>query len=101
MLIASALLTGLGLAAAMRWLLVPVSWWTAALVVVAVVLALPLGMLTIMVLPPPCGGTDYVAAVKVGYPIFWLNVLMGVASHVAVRRTRRQPVPLASPSSIG
>jgi hypothetical protein len=88
-LIATAAVTAVGFTWAARVALAPVRWRTAGWFVLAVALVMPMGMLTIEVVRGPEGHTDYFQVVKLGYPVFWTNVLMALASAAAARGIRR------------
>jgi hypothetical protein len=65
-------------AAAGRWL-APVHIWTAAAVIVALFLVLPLSVATITAFPALNGATDEIHAVKMGYPVLWTALLVPLA----------------------
>lgn len=79
----SALLASGGLAAATRLLVGRRRWWWLfCRYLVAIGLIFPLSSLTIRVLPALNGATDSMHVIKMGYPLFWANVLVGVVSWV-------------------
>jgi hypothetical protein len=61
-----------------RWL-APLRAWASALVAVALVAALPLAFATIQIVPALNGSTDFIHAVKMGYPVFWTSLLVPLA----------------------
>ena len=87
-LVGAAIVTAVGFTAAGRVLLAPVSWWLSAVFLAALALVLPVSILTIHVVPSFNGHTDYFQVVKMGYPVFWTNVLMGLASWSCWRGAR-------------
>jgi hypothetical protein len=90
-LVSAGVLAALGFTVAMRIFLAHVGWWTAGLFLLAIALVMPMGKLTILVMPALNGQTDYLHVVKMGYPLFWTNVLMGLASWLAVRAAVPHP----------
>ena len=48
-------------------------------------LAIPLSLLTIQINPGFGSGTDWVDAVKMGYPIFWISMLLGLIGIILAR----------------
>lgn len=82
-----------------RRLLVAIAWWTALLFAVALLLVMPLSVALIQVIQAPGGQTDYVHAVKMGYPMFFTPILLAVATHIAVRAAAKSaPNTPSSPS---
>jgi len=65
------------------------SRWTTLYVAAAFVLVVPASLLTIQLLPALNRFTDYIHAVKMGYPAFWTVVL--VSGAVALGRHRSVP----------
>jgi hypothetical protein len=90
-LAASAVLTAGGFALAMGIVRRHAGWRMAQVFLLALLLVMPMGALTIRVFPTSQGYTDYIHVVKMGYPLFWTTVLMGVASWIGARRSGRQP----------
>jgi hypothetical protein len=90
-LVSAGVLAAVGFTVAVRIFLAHVGWWTAGLFLLAIALVMPMGMLTIRVVPALNGQTDYLHVVKMGYPLFWTNVLMGLASWLAVRAAAPTP----------
>jgi hypothetical protein len=85
-LAAAGLAVSVGLtAAASRWL-APVHVWTALVVIVALVLVLPLSLITIKVLPALSGDTDDIHAIKMGYPVLWTALLVPLALRLGRKR---------------
>jgi hypothetical protein len=84
-LVGAALLTAAGFTAAVRLLLVPFKWNVIGLFLLAIALVMPMSLLTIHLLPALNGATDYEHAIKMGYPLFWTNVLMGLAAGLGAR----------------
>jgi hypothetical protein len=72
-------------AAAGRWL-APLHVWTAAIVAVALVLAVPLSVVTVAAFPALNGSTDEIHAVKMGYPVLWTALLVPLALRVGRKR---------------
>jgi hypothetical protein len=72
-------------AAASRWL-AQLHWWTAALVLLALLLVIPLSFATIKVFPALNGSVDQVHAIKMGYPPFWVALLLPLALRLGRRR---------------
>jgi len=66
-------------------ILAPVKWSLIALFLLAIALVMPMGLLTIHLLPALNGATDYAHVIKMGYPVFWTNVLMGLAAGLGTR----------------
>jgi hypothetical protein len=84
-LIVSGLAVSVGLvAAATRWL-APLHIWTAIVVIVALLLVLPLSLLTVTVFPALSGNTDEIHAVKMGYPVLWTALLVPLSLRVGRR----------------
>jgi len=63
---------------ASRWL-APLHRWTGILVALGLALAMPLSFLTIKVFPAVNGSTDQIHAIKMGYPVFWIALLLPLA----------------------
>jgi hypothetical protein len=80
----STALTALGTYLAVRWLLFRIRPWSIALFALAVLLVLPLSVLSLQVFPAH-GYRDAIHAIKAGYPMFWINLLMAAATGLAVR----------------
>lgn len=79
-IVSAALITALGFTAALRRWLTRVPWSTALLLLAALFLVMPLGTMTIHVIPSFNGHTDVFQVVKMGYPTFWTNVLLALAT---------------------
>lgn len=99
--ILSVALTSVGLHALIRALLTRISaagmfFFAAALVLVNV-----LSFLTILAFPALNGARDFVHAVKMGYPVFWVNVLLAASVELALRRTARGSGPPAGAGPVG
>lgn len=62
-----------------RLLLAPVAWWSALLVALAQPLSVLLALLTIIAIPAYHGSQDEVHAFKMGYPVFWVALLLPLA----------------------
>jgi hypothetical protein len=68
---------GLTLSAS-RWL-VPMRYWTAFLVAIGLLSAIPLSYATIQIFPALNGDKDTLHSIKMGYPVFWTAVLVPMA----------------------
>jgi hypothetical protein len=75
----AAVLAAVGIWAAVRFFLRRLTAWTILFLVVALGLVVPASMLTVRVFPALYGYTDHVHAVKMGYPVFWVVVLVAAA----------------------
>jgi hypothetical protein len=64
--------------AASRWLS-PLHVWTGILVAAALLLVVPLSLVTIQVIPALNGSSDAVHSVKMGFPVFWTALLVPLA----------------------
>jgi hypothetical protein len=64
--------------AANRWLS-PLHAWTGIPVAAALLLVVPLSLVTIQVIPALNGSSDAVHSVKMGYPVFWTALLVPLA----------------------
>lgn len=84
----SAVLAGAGIYATARFFLRPLTAWTILYLVVGIGLVVPASMLTIHVFPALYGYTDHIHAVKMGYPAFWVVVLIAAAVALGARNTR-------------
>lgn len=96
-LASAALLSAVGFTVAVRLFLARVSWWMAGLFLAAIALVMPVSMLTILVVPALNGKTDYLYVVKMGYPLFWTNILMGLVGWLGVRGSLRGAVGTEPP----
>ena len=72
-------------AAASRWL-APLHIWTTVVVTVALLLVLPLSVITVMAFPALHGETDEIHAVKMGYPVLWTALLVPLALRLGRKR---------------
>jgi hypothetical protein len=81
----SAVLAAAGIYAAVRFFLRPLTAWTILYLVVGIGLVVPASMLTIHLFPALYGYTDHVHAVKMGYPAFWVVVLLAAAVALGAR----------------
>jgi hypothetical protein len=81
----SILLASVGFHMFTRWTLVPISHWSIVLIAVALLVTPVLSMATVQVLPALHGQTDLVHAVKMGYPTFWVTILLPAATELALR----------------
>jgi hypothetical protein len=87
-LVGAALLVSVGLAAsASRWL-VPLYPWTWLLVGAGLMLVIPLSFFTIEVFPAINGSTDELHSIKMGYPVFWIALIVPVALRLGRRALR-------------
>jgi hypothetical protein len=85
-LVAIGLAVSAGLvAAASRWL-APLHIWTTLVVVAALLLVLPLSVITVMAFPALHGETDEIHAVKMGYPVLWTALLVPLALRLGRKR---------------
>ena len=84
-LLGAAALTAVGFTIAARAILAPVNWRMAGLFLLALAFVWPMSVLTIWAFPALSGATDYLSAVKMGYPVLWTNVLMALASGLGSR----------------
>jgi hypothetical protein len=66
--------------------LAPLAAWTVICVALAVLLALPLAVGSIAIVPAINGATDAIHAVKMGYPVFWAVLLVPLALRAGVRK---------------
>jgi len=81
-------LASVGVYVSVRFFLRPMSRWTILYLAAALLLVIPASLLTIRVVPAINGTTDYLHAVKMGYPTFWTVVLVGAAVALGCRATR-------------
>jgi hypothetical protein len=72
-----------------RWL-ASLHFWTVFLVFSALGLALPLSIITIRILPALNGSTDSIHAFKMGYPVFWLALLLPLALWLGCKPEREK-----------
>lgn len=61
-----------------RWL-TPLRWQQALVVGGCILLPIPLSLLTLQFLPSFDGNHTFIDAVKMGYPFFWIVIMMGLA----------------------
>jgi hypothetical protein len=92
------LLAGLCVAAGLvisanRWL-APLHHWTAVWVALALLLVLPLSIVTIKAFPAINGSTDQIHSIKMGYPVFWMALL--VPATLVLGRKRKVAPPQGS-----
>lgn len=73
-----------GIQQAIHRLLVPVPLWTMVFFLVAILLDVPLSLLSLKLVPAH-GATDFYHAIKAGYTMFWVNILLGAASALTMR----------------
>jgi hypothetical protein len=66
--------------------LAPLAGWTVICVALAVLLALPLAVGSIAIVPAINGATDAIHAVKMGYPVFWAVFLVPLALRAGVSK---------------
>ncbi|MFT3775722.1 MAG: hypothetical protein QM820_61025 [Minicystis sp.] len=85
----SIVLTAVGLHVLTRVLLVRTSAWLVPLVIVSILLVNALSFATIQVFPAVNGSRDFIHAVKMGYPTFWVNVLVAGAVELGLRIAER------------
>jgi hypothetical protein len=74
-----------GLAVAAGRFLTPVRGWTVLLLAAALLLALPLSLVTIEIFPALNGSDDAIHSVKMGYPVFWTALLVPLALRLGRR----------------
>lgn len=77
---------------AARVLIARITLASALYFVAAIALVMPASLMTIHLFPALNGHTDYLHAVKMGYPLFWTVVLFAIASLCARTTT---PAPIA------
>jgi hypothetical protein len=77
-----------GLVVAANRFLAPVRRWTVLLLAVALLLAVPLSLVTIAIFPALNGSDDAIHAVKMRYPVFWTALLVPLALRLG-RRARQ------------
>jgi fumarate reductase subunit D len=75
-LLIAAVAVSLGLVVAANRFLTPVHLWTGILILVSLVLSVPLSFATIKIFPALNGSEDQIHAFKMGYPIFWIALLV-------------------------
>jgi len=68
-----------------RWL-GPVRSWTVILLAAGLLLVLLLSFITIRIFPAFNGSTDELHAFKMGYPVFWITVLIPLALRLGAKR---------------
>jgi hypothetical protein len=56
------------------------------LICIITALVIPLSLLTICLYSGFGSQTGWVDAVKMGYPVFWMTLLMGISGHICVKR---------------
>jgi hypothetical protein len=71
--------------AANRWL-TPLYSWTVLAVIVSLALVLPLSFVTVAVFPALNGDTDWIHAIKMGYPVLWTALLVPPALRLGRKR---------------
>lgn len=81
-------LASVGIYLSIHFFLRPISRWTILYLAGGFLLVVPASLLTIRVVPAINGATDYLHAVKMGYPTFWTVVLVGAAIGLGRRATR-------------
>jgi hypothetical protein len=85
-LVAAGLAVSVGLTAATSRWLAPLHIWTAGVVVVALVLVLPLSVMTVKEFPALNGSIDEIHAIKMGYPVLWTALLVPPALRLGRKR---------------
>jgi hypothetical protein len=85
-LVVSGLAVSAGLAAAASRWLAPLHVWTTVVVIVALLLVLPLSVITVMEFPALNGETDEIHAIKMGYPVLWTVLLVPLALRLGRKR---------------
>jgi hypothetical protein len=84
------LFLSIGLAvAANRWL-APLHYWTAVLIAGSLILAIGLSVLTIQEFPALSGNQDFIHVFKMGYPVFWITLLLPIALLLGRKRHHNQ-----------
>lgn len=87
--ILSVFLSAVGLHLLTRALLFKISHLNIALIAVALLLVNALSFVTIQVIPSMHGHKDFIHAIKMGYPTFWVNILLAASTELALRLTAR------------
>lgn len=80
-----AFVLGLGFFVVVRFLWTLFSLWSLVVYPLALALVLLLSYATIQVVPALNGDKDYIHVVKMGYPMFWLPLMMFVATWVSTK----------------
>jgi len=86
-LIAAVLSVSIGLTLFAKIWLSPIPLWTTWLLIGGLVLVLPLSFATIKVVPALNGSTDEVHSIKMGYPVFWITLLLPICFWLAKKRS--------------
>jgi hypothetical protein len=84
----SLVLTSVGISASVRLVAGFITLWAVPLVAIALVLVVPLSLGTIKIVPAH-GYTDEIHAVKAGYSMFWVNVVVALAVFLSLQLTAR------------
>jgi hypothetical protein len=95
-LAAAGLTVSVGLTAATSRWLAPLHIWTAGAVIVALVLVLPLSIITVIEFPALNGGTSEIDATKMGYPVLWTALLVPLALRLGRKHRRSKASELAT-----
>ena len=89
----TSLILSAGLATAADHWLAPLRIWTVALISIALLVALLLSYATFEVLPVPGGNSKDVRVFKIGYPVFWIALLLPLSLRLGRKGGRSVAVP--------
>ena len=85
-LISAFLLTIFGFHFVINTFLIRMSYWNILFNAVSLILLIPTSLVTILVLPSINGHQDYIHAVKMGYPMFWLVISMYLSTKLTLNK---------------